>query len=117
MSSAPWGTRIVARALPGKGGSAALARASAACLAAWRAAQGAAPRSPSFRFGASAAALLSAFPAAGFAPFLEPFASAAFPFAGFFVAAISVRLIRLVQCRRLVAEEIRGLRRARPGQS
>src|SRR4051812_46068597 len=41
---------MVARALPGGGGSAARARASAACLAAWRAAQGAAPRSPSLRF-------------------------------------------------------------------
>src|SRR5262249_48953584 len=50
-SSAPVGTRIVARALPGGGGSAARARASAACLAAWRAAQGAAPRRPSFRLG------------------------------------------------------------------
>src|SRR5205823_2105324 len=42
---------MVARALPGGGGSAARARASAACLAAWRAAQGAAPRRPSLRFG------------------------------------------------------------------
>src|SRR4051812_7455036 len=41
---------MVARALPGGGGSAARARASAACLAAWRAAQGAAPRRPSLRF-------------------------------------------------------------------
>src|SRR5580692_11814465 len=49
MSSAPVGTRMVARALPGSGGSAARARASAACLAAWRAAQGAAPRRPSLR--------------------------------------------------------------------
>src|SRR5580698_4567847 len=50
MSSAPVGTRMVARALPGGAGSAARARASAACLAACRAAQGAAPRSPSLRF-------------------------------------------------------------------
>src|SRR5258708_14633986 len=49
MSSASMGVRMVARALPGSGGSAARARASAACLAAWRAAQGAAPRSPSLR--------------------------------------------------------------------
>src|SRR5205823_804310 len=50
ISSAPEGTRMVTRALPGGAGSAARARASAACLAAWRAAQGAAPRRPSFRF-------------------------------------------------------------------
>src|SRR3982751_4872602 len=92
ISSAPDGTRIVALALPGGGGSAARARASAACFAAWRAAQGAAPRRPSLRFGASG--VLSAFPAADLAPLLEPFASAAFPFAGFLVAAISLRLIR-----------------------
>src|SRR5512144_1508531 len=49
MSSAPIGTRMVARALPGGAGCAARARASAACLAAWRAAQGAAPRRPSLR--------------------------------------------------------------------
>ena len=49
MSSASTGVRIVARALPGSGGSAARALASAACFAAWRAAHGAAPRSPSFR--------------------------------------------------------------------
>src|SRR5215510_10451951 len=54
-SSAPVGTRMVARALPGGGGSAARARASAACLAAWRAAQGAAPRSPSLRLGRAVA--------------------------------------------------------------
>src|SRR5262245_22990083 len=42
---------MVARALPGGGGSAARARASAACFAACRAAQGAAPRSPSLRLG------------------------------------------------------------------
>src|SRR5271154_7079250 len=41
---------MVARALPGGAGSAARARASAACLAAWRAAQGAGPRRPSLRF-------------------------------------------------------------------
>src|SRR5690349_24322163 len=52
MASADAGVRIVARALPGSGGSAARARASAACFAAWRAAHGAAPRSPSFRFEA-----------------------------------------------------------------
>src|SRR4051794_13381807 len=40
---------MVARALPGGAGCAARARASAACLAAWRAAQGAAPRRPSLR--------------------------------------------------------------------
>jgi len=40
MSSAPTGTRMVARALPGNGGSAARARASAACFAACRAAGG-----------------------------------------------------------------------------
>src|SRR5262245_55900554 len=44
---------MVARALPGGAGSAARARASAACLAAARAAQGAAPRRPSLRLAGS----------------------------------------------------------------
>ena len=70
------------------------------------------------RFGASAAAPFSAFPLAApaLAPFLEPFASAAFPFAGFFVAAISVRLIKGGPVP-APSRDFRGLRRARPGQS
>src|SRR5262249_47520699 len=44
MSSAPCGVRMVARALPGSGGSAARAPASAACLAAVPAARGPPPR-------------------------------------------------------------------------
>src|SRR5687768_10697532 len=86
MSSAMRGVRIVARALPGSGGSAARARASAACFAACRAAHGAAPRRPSLRFGGSGD--LSAFCVpADFAPFLELFDSV-FPFEGFLLAAI-----------------------------
>src|SRR5579864_6319570 len=89
MSSAPVGLRIVARALPGSGGSAARARASAACLAAWRAAQGAAPRRPSFRLSGDE----SSFPApplggagfAGAACFVEALVAA-----GFFVFAMSL---------------------------
>ena len=88
MSSASTGVRIVARALPGSGGSAARARASAACFAACRAAQGAAPRSPSLRLRPPASSLPApALACAGFAGapgFTEPFVTAAF-----FVFAIS----------------------------
>src|SRR6187431_1437176 len=49
MTSASSGERSVPRALPGLGGERFLAAASSACLAAWRAAQGAAPRMPSRR--------------------------------------------------------------------
>jgi len=50
MLSAPAGVRRVARALPGLGALSMRAAASSACLAAWRAAQGAAPRIASRRF-------------------------------------------------------------------
>src|SRR5688572_12003029 len=94
MSSAFAGVRIVARALPGSGGSAARARASAACFAAWRAAQGAAPRRPSFRFGGSGAAAACARPADdAFAPFFADLES--FPFAAFLLA-ITVALDKWV---------------------
>src|SRR5580704_3468177 len=63
MSSAFSGVRMVARALPGSGGSAARARASAACFAACLAAHGAAPRRPSLRLRGEPSSL----PAAGFA--------------------------------------------------
>src|SRR5580704_13619785 len=98
MSSAPVGTRIVARALPGRGGSAARARASAACLAAWRAAQGAAPRRPSLRlrgpssFPAAPPAFgWAAFaPAAGFIDADDLRASIALGTVAFFVFAMSL---------------------------
>src|SRR5579863_2263123 len=94
MSSAFSGVRMVARALPGRGGSAARARASAACFAAWRAAQGAAPRRPSLRFSAP----LSSegfgggpFPvgaAPGFLPVAAPLGEGPFCFAAFLLAAL-----------------------------
>jgi len=87
ISSTATGVRIVARALPGGGGSAARLRASAACLAAWRAAHGAAPRRPSARFGRSSSAAASL----DFLPFLPSEAPAGFAaandcFVGFSVA-------------------------------
>src|SRR5688572_24452421 len=105
MSSAFAGVRIVARALPGSGGSAARARASAACFAAWRAAQGAAPRRPSLRFGGSGVLSALCAPRAPF--FAELFASAALPFAAFLVVAISIALIP-VRSPSDSAAEIRG---------
>src|SRR6187551_1474787 len=50
MLSASSGERRVPRALPGLGAERLRAAASSACLAAWRAAHGAAPRMPSLRF-------------------------------------------------------------------
>src|ERR1700677_3957534 len=88
MSSASTGVRIVARALPGSGGSAARARASAACLAAWRAAQGAAPRRPSLRLRLPASSLPAA--AFGCAVFAAAVGFVAFVAAAFFVFAISI---------------------------
>src|SRR5579864_812715 len=93
MSSAPTGTRMVARALPGSGGSAARALASAACFAAWRAAHGAAPRNPSLRLSGGVLSLvpppLAPGPAARPAP--EDFgASSALGLEPFFVLAMSV---------------------------
>src|SRR6478736_2693063 len=55
MPSALSGERRVPRALPGLGGELLRAAASSACLAAWRAAQGAAPRMPSRRLPAASA--------------------------------------------------------------
>src|SRR5262245_40379240 len=112
MASAVAGVRIVARALPGSGGSAARARASAACFAACRAAHGAAPRRPSLRFGGSG--FLSTFDPAVLAPFFaEALASTAFPFAGFLLVAISVAVIVFDKSRSL-ARRIPLSRSSRP---
>src|SRR5580693_7347155 len=85
MSSASTGVRIVALALPGSGGSAARARASAACFAACRAAHGAAPRSPSLRLSGPESSLpapaLVGAAFAGVEAFVDP---------AFFVFAISL---------------------------
>src|SRR5262245_57067498 len=98
MFSAPIGTRIVARALPGGAGPA--ARASAACFAAWRAAHGAAPRRPSLRFAGTATSALGSslmrgtpgFTIAGFdatPPGRTLFAEFTFAFTGGFLVAIA----------------------------
>src|ERR1700722_13546577 len=91
MSSAFSGVRMVALALPGSGGSAARARASAACLAAWRADQGGAPRRPSLRLRGPSSFAAAPLPVAGLeaaAGFIEAFVTAA----AFFVLAMSLSI-------------------------
>src|SRR5271170_7364591 len=90
MSSASTGVRIVARALPGRGGSAARARASAACLAACRAAQGAAPRRPSLRLPPAASSFPETLLGGAVFAAADGFTAAAFVAATFLVLAISL---------------------------
>src|SRR5580658_5169919 len=106
MPSAFSGVRMVARALPGSGGSAARALASAACLAACRAAHGAAPRKPSLRLRGSSFADAAPLPGACLAAAEAVLDDALLAAAAFFVLAMKYCPVR---CKAPKMLELRAL--------